>query len=78
MSFLFRIGISLLINFVAGLFKTPEPGPKAATLQDMKVPVAESGTEIGVAYGCPWIRAPKVVWFGHLRTIPIKSSGGKK
>jgi len=73
-----KILFSFVFQLIASVLAPKPPGPKPSKLQDLNVPVAKTGTEIGVAYGCPWIRSPKVVWYGDLRTKKIKSKGGKK
>ena len=55
--------------------KTPQP--VALTLDDVKAPVAEIGKEIPVLFGEREIEAPNVLWYGDLRTEPVKSSSGK-
>jgi len=67
--------IGLALSYV--LAPKPESRPPAA-LEDIQVPTAEEGIEIPVLFGCRDIRGPNVVWYGDLRTIAIKSSGGKK
>ncbi len=51
----------------------PPPG-----LGDIKVPTAEVGREIPVLFGTRKLEGPNVVWYGDLRTVPIKKKGGKK
>lgn len=55
----------------------PEVTPPLG-LADVKAPTAEVGREIPVLFGTRLLEGPNVVWFGHLRTSPIKSKGGKK
>ncbi len=50
---------------------TPSPG-------EIKAPTAEEGREIPVLFGTRDIEGPNIVWYGHIRTVPIKSKGGKK
>lgn len=54
------------------------PTPVALTLDEMNIPTAEVGKEIPVVFGTRDITSPNVVWYGDLRTEPIKSSGGGK
>ncbi len=57
----------------------PKPqNAKPAQLKDIQQPTAEEGREFGVLFGTRDIQAPNSVWYGHLRTIAIKSKGGKK
>lgn len=58
---------------------TPKPQTRPpAGLNEIDVPTAEEGREIPVLFGCRRIKSPNVVWYGDLKTKPIKSSGGKK
>lgn len=52
--------------------------PAPATLQDFDVPKAEEGAVIPVLFGTKIIRAPNVLWYGDLKTVPLKKKGGKK
>lgn len=57
----------------------PKPqSQKAAGLGDIQVPTAEEGREIPVLFGTRDIDGPNVVWYGDLKTVAIKSKGGKK
>lgn len=53
------------------------PVPTALTLEDAKIPSVELGREIGVVFGTRDINDAQVVWYGDLRTSPIKVSSGK-
>ena len=60
---------------------TPKPkfeNAKAATLEDVNVPIAEVGVEIPVLFGTKEIKGANVVWYGDLRAVPIRKKGGKK
>lgn len=58
-----------------------QPRPKDAEqvgLAEFDVPTCEEGKIWGRGYGrCQWSDA-NVVWYGNLRSVAIKSSGGKK
>jgi hypothetical protein len=54
------------------------PQPKPAGIGDFKVPTAEQDRTIPVVFGTVWITGPNVVWYGDLRSQPIKKKGGKK
>lgn len=56
----------------------PPPGTPPATLDQFDAPTAAEGKPIPVVFGTVLIKAPNVVWYGDLRTVPIKSKGGKK
>lgn len=55
----------------------PETRPPAG-LDEIQAPTAEVGREIPVLFGTRKMDGPNVVWYGDLRTVPIKSNGGKK
>ncbi len=55
----------------------PETRPPAG-LDEIQAPTAEVGREIPVLFGRRRFDGANVVWYGHLRTVPIKSKGGKK
>lgn len=59
------------------LMAKPEK-PKPASLEDFDFPQVEEGTPQSVVFGDVWIRDWHVLWYGELRTSPIKSEGGKK
>lgn len=54
------------------------PQPKPAALEDFSVPTAEEGRPIPVVFGEVWITGPNVLWYGDLRSTPIRKKGGKK
>ncbi|MFO0336120.1 MAG: hypothetical protein ACK53C_14095 [Pseudomonadota bacterium] len=74
------VQIALLIvsaYLSAALAPKPKP-PEAAGLGDVDAPTAQEGGAIPVIFGTVWLRAPNVVWYGDLRTTPIRKKGGKK
>jgi hypothetical protein len=55
-------------------FLAPKPTkPQPGTLQNF--PVADQGTPIAVLMGRRIVKQPTCVWWGDVRTTPIKSSG---
>ncbi len=66
---------SLIIS--AALAPKP-PKPRPPEISDVDAPTAEEGKAIPVVFGTVWVTGPNVVWYGDLRTTPIKKSGGKK
>lgn len=54
------------------------PQPKQPEISDVDAPTAEEGKAIPVVFGTVWVTGPNVIWYGDLRTTPIKKSGGKK
>jgi hypothetical protein len=69
--------------FVAALVVSyataPKPqSQKPAGLGEIQAPVAEEGIEIPVLFGTRDLKGANVVWYGDLKTVAIKSKGGKK
>ena len=60
------------------LSKPSLPDVEPAGLDELTVPTAQAGREIPVVFGTRDIQSPNVVWYGDLRTTPIKSEGSKK
>lgn len=68
-----------VVSAVLSYLLAPKPqNAKPAGLGDVNAPTAEEGREIPVLFGTRDFSGPNVVWYGDLRTTPIKSSGGKK
>lgn len=66
-------------SFVASYLLTPKPKNKPPDpIQNVEFPTADVGREIPVLFGTRKISGPNVVWYGDLRTVAIKSKGGKK
>ena len=72
---IFMLIVSLVVSYA---LRPKPPVPKPAALKDFDVPVAEQGRPIPVVFGTLTLTGPNVLWYGDLRTTPIKSSGGKK
>lgn len=71
------------ISFIASIIVSYAFQPKVETrppagLDEIKVPTAEIGREIPTLFGTRKLEGPNVVWYGDLRTAPIKKAGGKK
>lgn len=69
------IVISALVS-IALAPKAPTPPPPE--LGDVNAPIAQEGTAIPVVFGTVWITGPTVIWYGDLRTTPIRKKAGKK
>jgi len=56
------------------------PKPKTTTPQpgDVDAPIAATDSPIPVLFGTRMITQPNCVWFGDVRTTPIKTKGGGK
>lgn len=70
--------IGLVLAAASFLLRSPPEPPQAGTVSDVNVPRAREGEAIGRVYGTVWIRDPQVHWYGHFKTIPVKTSEGKK
>lgn len=69
----------LLVGMAYSMSNKPKvQTPSALTLDDVKAPVAQIDKNIPVLFGTRDIDEPNVVWYGHIRTVAIKSKGGKK
>lgn len=69
--------------FVAALVVSYATAPKPQTQKpagvgEIEAPIAEEGVEIPVLFGTRDLTGPNVVWYGDLKTVAIKSKGGKK
>ena len=74
MLYIFAAVVALFI--VASMPKPTSQPP--VELSNINVPTAEEGRAIPVVFGTRVIEGPNVVWYGDLRTIPVRKSGGKK
>ena len=71
--------ILLVVSLVLSYALRPKPViPKPAALEDFEIPVAELGRAIPVLFGTMVLKSPSVMWYGALRSVPIKKKGGKK
>ncbi len=71
--------IAYVVTLVLGYLFAPKPqNAKPAGLADVQAPTAEVGRVIPVLFGTRDLEGPNVVWYGHLKTVPIKVKGGKK
>lgn len=60
------------------LRRPPRQDPPPTNLDQLEVPKAEQGDEIGRVYGTIWMTDPQVAWFGDRRAAAVKKRGGKK
>jgi len=71
--------ILLVVSYIVSAALAPKtPKTKPAALEDFDIPVAEQGRPVPVVFGTMLISGTNVLWYGDLRTTPIKSKGGKK
>lgn len=78
MQILGYIAVLLVSALIATALAPKPPTPKPAALQDFDVPVAEQGRPVPVVFGSVLVTGPNVLWYGDLRSTPIKKKGGKK
>lgn len=70
--------IMLIISIAVSYAMRPKPqNAKPPALTDFSVPTCEEGRDIQVIFGEVWIDDPNVLWYGDLRTSPIKAESGK-
>lgn len=68
-----------IVALVVSYAMTPKPQSQPpAGLGDIKAPTAEEGREIPVLFGTRDLESPNVVWYGDLKTVAIRTKGGKK
>jgi len=71
--------VLFIVSAVLSYLLAPKPPqPKPASLSDFNIPTADEGRPIPVVFGTVTVTGANVVWYGALRTTPIRKSGGKK
>lgn len=73
-----QIAVWVVMTYLSYVLAPKPQDAVAGNLDDGNVPIAEEGVEIPVVFGTRDISGANVVWYGDVRTTPIKSSGGKK
>jgi hypothetical protein len=69
---------TLVISYAVTILTQPDvEKPSPAGLDDIDVNTAERGSPVPVIFGKPWIKSANCTWYGDLRTVAIKSKGGK-
>jgi hypothetical protein len=70
--------IVLVISALVSAALAPKPpNAEPPELSDVDAPTAEEGKPIPVVFGTVMLSGPNVLWYGDLRTTPIKSDSGK-
>ena len=67
------LGLGLLLGLA-----TPRPQTQAAQPQSFERPKASEGEPVHFLFGTIVQDEPSVTWVGNVKTIPVKSKGGKK
>lgn len=76
---MFWFAVLFVGALAVGLLLQPKPqNAKPAGFSEITAPVAEEGIEIPVLFGTRDFNGANVVWYGDLKTVAIKSKGGKK
>lgn len=72
------VSLAIMVAMLACSFllqpKTTQPSADAG---DLDFPTASAGKPIPVLFGSRWVTSPNVVWYGDIRTRPIRTSSGK-
>ena len=66
--------VSAYVNYSA-MSKTQ--GQKPPAISEYSVPTADEGIDIQYLNGECWLEDPNILFYGNLRTSPIKAEGGK-
>lgn len=71
--------VILAISIIISIATAPKPkNAKPPSLEDFSdMPGVEDGVEITDVAGMAWIPNSNMLWYGNLRTTPIKAKGGK-
>lgn len=72
------LAVMVVSSLVSAALAPKQKPPKPSSLTDFDAPTAEEGRAIPVIFGTVWMTGPNVVWYGDLRTTPIRKKGGKK
>jgi len=78
MNIFFALALGLLLSYLAYLLRPKPQPPKPGTIEESDVPVANAADPIPKIYGTVWVKSPNVVWYGDLRTVPIRRKEGGK
>ena len=73
-----EIFLFIVATVIQQLLAPRPPKPKPAALTDFDVLTADAGRPVPVVFGTVLVKGSNIVWFGDLRSTPIKSGGGKK
>lgn len=68
--------IFLIVSAALSYYLAPTP-PKPAPGKLSNMPIADQGAPVGLLMGRRVIKQPGCVWWGDVRTTPIKVKAGK-
>ena len=67
--------IQVVIMVALSMLLAPKPKqpkkPIPIGIEQFDVPTAEEGRAIQVLFGKRFVASPNVVWYGHLRSVPV-------
>lgn len=67
-----------VITTVLSALLVPRPKTTTPEVGSLEAPMASTDAPIPVLFGTRIIKQPNCIWYGDVRTTPIRSSGGKK
>jgi hypothetical protein len=72
-----QIAISVALSLISYAL-SPKPKSRAPTAGKLELPQIEPSAAIPVVFGTVLVKDPTIVWYGDLRTAPIKTDAPKK
>jgi hypothetical protein len=78
MGFWIQFIISVALQAVTSLILGKPQQAHQSSAEKFEVPTAQEGQPIPILFGTRRISGPNVAWYGDIKTVPIKSGGGKK
>lgn len=70
--------VSIALAGLSYLLMPKPQAPSPAAADKFDIPTAQAGESIPVLFGTRDIKGANVVWYGDIKTVAIKSKGGKK
>jgi len=70
--------VSLVLSIISAALRPKPPQPAPPAIGDINAPTAEEGRPVPVIFGTAYVKDTNVIWYGDMRTTPIKTKGGKK
>lgn len=75
---IFAIGMLIASYMITAMLAPKAETPKPASLMDFDFPQIDEGSPQCVVFGDVWIPDWQVLWYGNMRTSPVKNSEGAK